>query len=119
MRNYINKYALSSISHKEFRQVFEDTVSDIYGQNAAEIFNQIDWDSWIYTTGYPIKNIEFNSKLADEAIQLAEEFLNNHISENAKQRFDQFDTNVKSVFLAYLKENINKINDECYTKLRD
>jgi leukotriene-A4 hydrolase len=119
MQNYIKKFSLHSVSHKDFRKIFEDSVRDMYGDQNHQILNLIDWDAWINTTGYPIKNIEFKSKLVEEANNFAEEFLTNNIGPDAKQRFLNYDTMVKSVVLAYIKDNINRVSDQVYTNLRD
>jgi leukotriene-A4 hydrolase len=64
LRKYINTFALKSISHQDFRKLFEEEVKNIYGANAEnEILSKIDWDSWIKTKGQPIQTFQFSKKI--------------------------------------------------------
>ncbi len=61
MQKYINTFALKSISHHDFRNLFEEEVRSLFGSDAeSQILSKIDWDTWIKTTGPPLMNLEFS-----------------------------------------------------------
>lgn len=59
------------------------------------------------------------SKFIVEAQSLAEDFLSGHIKSNAKEIFYNWHTNVKLVFLNYINERIERVNNSVYENLRD
>jgi hypothetical protein len=44
---------------------------------------------------------------------------NQSLDEGAKQKFTNWHTNVKIVFLGHLKENLTRINDQVYENLKN
>jgi len=58
---YINKYSLKSVSHLEFRETFEENVKSLLGEKAQKILEEIQWDKWIKTRGFPIIDLEFSN----------------------------------------------------------
>ncbi len=63
LRKYIMFYSLKSVSHHDFRKIFEEEIKNIYGSNAEnEILSKIEWDNWIKTNGQPLKTFEFSKK---------------------------------------------------------
>jgi len=52
---------LKSVSHHDFRKIYEDEVKIIFGSNAEnDVLSKIEWDKWITTNGQPIKTFEFS-----------------------------------------------------------
>ena len=52
---------MKSVSHQDFRKIFEEEVKIIFGSNAEnEVLSKIEWDNWITSNGQPIKTFEFS-----------------------------------------------------------
>lgn len=121
MQTYIQKYAQKSISSKDFICTYETEVKNLYGDKAeSDILSKIDWDKWINTTGFPIMDITYKSSLVDDALDLANQFLESKFDPtSAKEKFKSWHTNVKLVFLAYLDSKVDCIDEKVYTNLRD
>jgi leukotriene-A4 hydrolase len=118
-RGYINTYALKSVSWKEFREYFENGVKKLFN-NADDILSQIDWDTWMFKPGHPIKTFDYPSKWLNEGESLAKKLINGEkLSDNDVTNFNNWHTNVKLVLLNTLNEDITKLTQETYIEMRD
>ena len=82
--------------------------------------NNIDWEKWLNEKGIPSYKNNFSSKLADDAIKLAEDFLNGvENKDDALKVFKEWHTNVKLHFMNYLLEKKDNFDIEFVKKLKN
>ena len=119
MRKYIKKYRLKSVDYTAFKGVLEDVIKNKFKEEGENIIKKIEWDKWLYEKGIPKYKNDFSSKYLKEAENLAEEFFNEKENdENAIKIFKEWHTNVKLVFLNYLLEHKEKINQKICENLK-
>lgn len=68
---------------------------------------------------YIILKIFLATKWTQEALNMAENFIQGKNLSNAMEIFSKWHSNVKLVFLNYFNENISKVTEEVYVNLRD
>ena len=97
---------INTLSYTDFKEFFEDKVSDKLGSEAAkELFKKIDWTNWVLDTGYPNVSNDFTndlSKTVDEAIM---NFLNNDLPSSFIQTFKAWHSYLKCYFLKGIKDS--------------
>lgn len=118
MKQYIETYQYTSVTYEDFKKTFVECNND-----NQEALNKIDWEKWVTSTGFPVQSKSYNSKLIKEAEELGNEFMNNTIKKENKDKiisqFKSWHTNQKIVFFDFLLKNISKINEDVYVNLRD
>ena len=118
--SYIKKYKFKSVDYTAFKNEYEEMVKKNLN-DGENILKKIDWDAWINTPGKPLKTVDFNTNLIKEAQDLAEKFLNGKNEElnDSKEKFNNWHTSQKLVFLKYLMKNSDRIDDTVYNNIRD
>lgn len=118
LRTYIEKFKYLSVSYEDFKDVFvKETAKD--AKINKEDIDSIEWEKWVTSPGYPLHMKNYNSFLIQKAIDLAIEFLNRKVFDEALaySSFKAWHTNQKIVFLDFLIQNIQQITDEVYDLL--
>lgn len=118
LKTYIEKFKYLSVSYEDFKDIFEkETLND--PNINIESIKAIEWEKWVTSPGYPLHMKDYNSVLIQKAIDLANEFLKNKLSDEsiAYSVFKAWHTNQKIVFLNFLIENIKQITNDVYALL--
>ena len=121
MRIYIKEFRYKSVDYKAFKGVFEKYVNEKFDKNKAKnIIDNINWEKWLYEKGIPSYKNNFVSKLAEDAIKLAEDFLKGvENKDEALKIFKEWHTNVKLHFMNYLLEKKDNFDIEFVKKLKN
>ncbi|KAL4472942.1 hypothetical protein ABPG72_020636 [Tetrahymena utriculariae] len=89
-KSFVNTYKFKSLDTAEFLQFFKDH----FGK---EVYEKIDWESWINKVGYPPHPFNLKSESVSKTKQAAQEFLDNNTV--CKKTWDSFTVQQKIIFL--------------------
>jgi len=129
LQEYVKKFRLQSIDYLDFKNHFESQVRIIYSEpDATTIINQVDWNAWIFSPGYPPKKFEYSkflplikkleSKFADDVNQSVDFLLNNtKLPENFNTTFVGWHTNLKLFYLNQIRSKLDKFTNDMYNLL--
>lgn len=121
LRSYILKYSQTSIIADDLRRSWEDFVQDNFdAPNTNRILGSINWDAWLYTPGLPPTNtLDFSTPASNEAAALADEYIKlaGDSSPTDYQKFNNYYSNLKVIFLERLTERITEVSIPMLTKI--
>ena len=107
LQTYILKYSQESITTIELRQTWEQWVhANFEGAEINEILSKVDWETWLYKSELAPVFLDFSTKLSDEAVSLANEYvsLGGKSSPEDSAQYFEFDSNLKTIFHTTLLE---------------
>ena len=109
---YFHKNERHSVTVEQFQDQFVRTLYDsMEHDKAQEIFDQIDWDTWLYTPGLPPVVDDFETEIYDNATALADYYIDNGSGPSWKGIYTtDYYTNLKAIFHSRLVERINEID---------
>jgi len=62
LRKYIKKFISKSVTHEDFRELWEAEVKSLYKEEEAKnILSKFNWDEWLYKTGQPVQKFDFSN----------------------------------------------------------
>lgn len=115
LQKYISTYALKSVTHLEFKGVFEEMVKEKFKEKAeSDILSKIDWEKWLKSTGQLVMKFPYDNKYVKECDSMIEKFLKGEKDIKCGEIFKKWHSFVKIVFLDKLIHNIAKINNDIY-----
>jgi leukotriene-A4 hydrolase len=120
MKSYISTFRLQSIEYTDWKNHFINEVNSRFDKESAlNILKKVDWDTWIFTPGYPIVKNDFNNTYSTEAQIRLNDLFNGLTKDDFPQVFKDWLTTVKIVFLNLVATNLNKFSEENYVYFRD
>jgi len=71
LKSYVEKYKFGTISSEAWKQYF----LQYFHQQASEgIFDNVEWEKWLYTPGMPPYTPQYDTTLADASAALADKW---------------------------------------------
>ena len=118
LQKYVTKYLKKSVVVDDFVDLFHSYVyKNFKREDAHNIMNQIDWDTWIYGPGMPPVTVNLETDLYDSAINISNHYLQGTPDPSDIDTYKNFDVVLKSVFLTELVTNIDQVSTELAQKI--
>jgi leukotriene-A4 hydrolase len=120
LRHYINEHAQTSIEADDLRRTWEFFIEDNFNQTETNrILGTVNWDAWIYTPGLPPVTLDFTTPASDGASALADEYIQlaGQSSPADYQKYFDYYSNLKVIFLERLYERIDDLTPEILQKV--
>ena len=112
LRGYFSTYKYKSINYQHFKQFFIDTINTEFPEEKAkEIFDQIDWETWLNAPGFPPVENDFSNKYSIEVEEATNQFYNNTLPETFVDTFKNWYTLLKIYFLNIIRETDKQLDD--------
>ena len=111
LQAFINKYAQKSADAKDFTDTFEQHLKST---NATAFLPELDWNSWIYTSGaFPVK-FDFSTTQSNISTDLAEQYayLEGKSSPGDFAQLRSFSEPSKLIFLDQLRDNWGQLDKQ-------
>ncbi len=108
LQSYFGKFANTTVSSQQMKQHFVEFYT---GKVEQSKLDAIEWDKWFYTPGDLIIENQFDTSLADEAKQLAQQWMDKQ-SIGQDSKFASWPSNQKCFFLDHLYNNYTKLSIE-------
>ena len=112
LKTYVAKYKRQSIVYEQFWSTFNEFLNDTLGpEQAKNITDQIDLDTWVYSTGAPPVQLNFSHPSLDLSRSLAIDYIakGGDARPDEYKKFFDFFSLLKCVFLTQLVDDIDKI----------
>jgi leukotriene-A4 hydrolase len=120
LRSYIQKFRLQSIEYTDWKDHFISHVNSLFDKDTAKsILDKVDWDTWIFTPGFPVVENDFSNTFSTEAKSRLDDIFAQQPKEDFPALFNNWHTSVKLVFLNMIAKNLDKFTDNNYVYLRD
>jgi len=114
LKSYFTKFAKKSITANDMKQYFIEYFTPILG---ADKLNQIDWDNWFFSEGYPPVKNDFDKSLSAAAKELADKWANN--SADRFEDISQWSSNQICFFLDSLLEDHDALPQSLVDELEE
>jgi leukotriene-A4 hydrolase len=105
LKKYIGKYRRSTVVHTDFKDLWTEFIHNVFEQEEAEeIENSVDWDTWVYTPGAPPVHLNFSTPNLDISRGIADSYIKlggTGSPENYDEFFGYF-SQLKCIFLTEL-----------------
>ena len=118
LQTYILQYSQQSITTIELRNTWESWVhANFEGAKINEVLSSIDWETWLYKPELAPVPLDFSTDLSKEAVSLALEYIElaGQSSPADKDRYFEFDSNLKTIFHTTLLENHDQVLEATVT----
>jgi len=102
LQSYVNTFATHSLIVEDFVDFFTQFVSNTFRKREARaILKEIDWDTWIYGTGYPPVVVDLETEEFDLAMRIAHNYINAEYDVADIEAYNKFSSDFvfKSVIL--------------------
>ncbi len=120
IKGYIKKFRLQSIEYTDWKDHFINEVNARFNKEEAQnVLQQVDWDTWIFKPGFPIVKNDFNNTFSTEAASRLDDLFSGVMKDDFPEVFKNWHTSVKIVFLNMVAANLNKLSEENYVYFRD
>ena len=104
-QKYIKNFSYQSIDYKDFIEFFKKFLKEILPEKEKEILAQIDFDSWLFSTGMPLKSNNFTNDLSKQADKFFDEYKNEQLNiSQFNPIFIEWHSDVKEYFLKKIIE---------------
>jgi len=113
LRTYLDKFGKQSLRTADFIETMTGFINKSFSKKEAKsILGQIDFETWIYKPGLPPVTLDFGNQDYDNAVNLADEFINGHVDPVAAAKmYHNFSVNLKGLFINRLIDNVDRIDD--------
>jgi leukotriene-A4 hydrolase len=119
LQDYINKFRIQSIGWTDFQDHYINEVTNKYGDKAADILKQIDWDTWVIKPGQLPHVNDFTNKWSTQAEDSKNALFNGTLTKDFEIIFKGWFTDVKLEFLNKVLARVSDVKEEHYIFLRD
>ncbi|CAI2358893.1 unnamed protein product [Moneuplotes crassus] len=114
LRAYLREFQKTSIGVDDFESYFSSYLEQRFGSDdARRILDTIDFNTWVHGTGLPPVAADFETKEYNEAIELAQNFIDTTPdAEKAAALYKSFSVNLKGLFISHLIDNLESLNQQ-------
>ncbi|CAI2361290.1 unnamed protein product [Moneuplotes crassus] len=91
LQSYVDTFSYKSLEVEDFISFFIDFVSaEVEYNQARSVLDQIDWQTWVYSPGYPPVTVDFGTDSYDNAIKIANDLVQNTFSQEDQDIYAEF-----------------------------
>ena len=120
LKNYIQKFRLQSIEYTDWKDHYVNSVKSLFDKDEAKkILDRVDWDTWMFTPGFPPVTNDFSNVFSNEAKARLDDLFNNQVKSDFPELFKKWHTSVKLVFLNMIAKSLDKFTEDSYAYLRN
>lgn len=121
LRRYFEKFKYSVVEFDDFKNLFEEEVRKYLPEKVDEIMKAVNWDNWVYDTGFPVQKNDFTNDLSKEIDEQVELFFNEKLTDSFKEKFVKWHTYGKQYFLSKIYDDKRgaALSDAMYKMLVD
>lgn len=103
LRLYIDTFAQTAIESMDFKMLYESFVNETF-ENATDIINMTQWDTWVYGPGLPPITLDFRTNELEEAKALATAYAATTANESSPVNYTTFFDYFSSQKVAFVQQ---------------
>ena len=103
LRLYIDTFAQTAIESIAFKMLYESFVNETF-ENATDIINMTQWDTWVYGPGLPPVTLDFRTNELEEAKALATAYAATTANESSPVNYTIFFDYFSSQKVAFVQQ---------------